>query len=207
MKTVLAYGDSLTWGHVPGTGERHAHADRWPNVMAKLLGPEIEVVSDGLCGRTTAYDDYTANCDRNATRTLPTALSVNGPLALTVIMLGTNDLQPHIAGGALAARDGLDRLAAIVRTHEASKDSPLLLVSPPKLCETNDQIYAEYFLNMINESQKFAAYFEPIAQKYGCSFFNAATVCVASDIDGVHLDANNTRLLGAALSQIAKELL
>jgi hypothetical protein len=30
MKTILAFGDSLTWGFNPETGLRQAYEDRWP---------------------------------------------------------------------------------------------------------------------------------------------------------------------------------
>ena len=38
MKTILAYGDSLTWGYDPVSLGRHAHEDRWTSVLQKALG-------------------------------------------------------------------------------------------------------------------------------------------------------------------------
>ena len=35
MKTVLCYGDSLTWGYNPETGLRHDYDSRWPNVWPR----------------------------------------------------------------------------------------------------------------------------------------------------------------------------
>ena len=41
MKTVLAYGDSLTWGADPVTTLRHPYEDLWPSVLeAGLSGEE-----------------------------------------------------------------------------------------------------------------------------------------------------------------------
>ncbi|MCF6300405.1 MAG: arylesterase, partial [Proteobacteria bacterium] len=37
MKNILCYGDSLTWGAIPG-GDRHAFEDRWPTVLGAELG-------------------------------------------------------------------------------------------------------------------------------------------------------------------------
>ena len=74
MKTVLCYGDSLTWGYDPETLGRHRLEDRWPSALAAALGEGVHVVADGLNGRTTASDDHTADCDRNGARTLPTVL-------------------------------------------------------------------------------------------------------------------------------------
>ena len=38
MKTILAYGDSLTYGAypIPG-GPRHAYEDRWPTALERGL--------------------------------------------------------------------------------------------------------------------------------------------------------------------------
>ncbi len=33
MKTILAFGDSLTWGFRAGEWTRHDYADRWPNSL------------------------------------------------------------------------------------------------------------------------------------------------------------------------------
>ena len=33
MKTVLCYGDSLTWGYDAGSQSRHAYEDRWPSAL------------------------------------------------------------------------------------------------------------------------------------------------------------------------------
>ncbi|NDH02522.1 MAG: arylesterase, partial [Marivivens sp.] len=63
MTRVLAFGDSLTWGHRPEDAARHAPEYLWPNIVAGRLG--IEVISEALGGRTTAFDDHTGPCDRN----------------------------------------------------------------------------------------------------------------------------------------------
>ena len=51
MKTVLCYGDSLTWGYDAETLGRHALEDRWPSVLAKALGPGVQVIAEGLNGK------------------------------------------------------------------------------------------------------------------------------------------------------------
>jgi lysophospholipase L1-like esterase len=105
MQSVLIYGDSQTWGAVPrggppGQAERHAWADRWPNVLAKVLGGDFDVISDALCGRTTAYDDHLSAENRNGAATLPNVLGTHAPVDLVIIMLGVNDLKRAQAGTA-----------------------------------------------------------------------------------------------------------
>ena len=61
MGSILCYGDSNTHGTLPmaapGLLERHPRGARWPEVMARLLGPEAEVIAEGLPGRTTVHED------------------------------------------------------------------------------------------------------------------------------------------------------
>ena len=57
MKTVLLFGDSNTWGYEPGTGERFARDVRWPGIVRAQLEPHVDVIEEGLSGRTTCFDD------------------------------------------------------------------------------------------------------------------------------------------------------
>ena len=103
MKTVLCYGDSLTWGYVPDGSGRHALGDRWPQILQAELGGSVNVVADGLNGRTTAFDDHLSGFERNAAKTLTTALGTHFPLDLVIVMLGTNDMKSFICGSAPSA--------------------------------------------------------------------------------------------------------
>ena len=65
MKSVLAFGDSLTWGFEAGTWKRHPFEDRWPNALAAGLDGKARVIEEGMNGRTTAYDDATDSAELN----------------------------------------------------------------------------------------------------------------------------------------------
>jgi len=60
-KTIMVFGDSITWGWVPKDPivptVRHAEKDRWPEIMAAALGDGFTVVTEGLSGRTTNIED------------------------------------------------------------------------------------------------------------------------------------------------------
>ena len=132
MKRILAFGDSLTWGHDPVDGTRHSAEFLWPNVLAKHLG--TEVISEGLGGRTTVFDDDTGPCDRNGSTVLPILVHSHSPLDLVIIMLGTNDLKPTNSGVAEGAAAGIRRLIEIVRSHDygvIGSVPDILIVSPP----------------------------------------------------------------------------
>jgi len=210
MKTVLCYGDSLTWGYSPEGPGRHAPQDRWPNVLAAALGGGVTVVAEGLNGRTTAFDDPTDGADRNGARVLPTVLSTHAPLDLVILLLGTNDMKPWVAGKASAAQRGMQRLIGIVRGHAYPMGAiapDILLVAPPPICETGDPDFAAMFDGGIEQSAMLASMYADLADETGCGFFDAGSVASTTPLDGVHLDATNSRAVGRGLEPIVRLML
>ncbi len=210
MNTVLCYGDSLTWGSDPATGGRHAASYRWPDVLEAELGGGVKVIADGLRGRTTAYDEHLAECDRNGVRILPTTLYTHAPLDLVILFLGANDMKPHIAGTAIAAMQGMRRLVEIALTHNkrtGEKQPKVLLVSPPPLCETPNEEFAGMFAGGVSESRKLAKLYAGVAKETGAAFFDAGSVAQTDPADGVHVSAQGTRAIGLALVPLVRDLL
>lgn len=210
MKTILCYGDSLTWGYDPQGPGRHALEDRWPSVLGRALSGKAQVVAEGLNGRTTAFDDFTAGIDRNGARLLPSILSTHAPLDLVIIMLGTNDMKRFLCGHAIGAAKGMRRLVEIVQTHvyPFEQAAPkVLVVSPPHAVATANADFTEVFDGAVEESARLAALYREVAAVSGAGFFDASLVAKASPIDGVHLDASNTRAIGEALAGPVKDIL
>lgn len=214
MKTILAYGDSLTYGANPeADGPRHAFEDRWPTVLERGLGGKARVIAEGMGGRTTAADDWFAAGDRNGARILPTLLESHSPLDLVIIMLGTNDLKPTISGTALMASFGMRRLVQVIRGHAAGKGEAapqIILVAPPLIGESDDADMIGHFGGLqhgIEQSSQFAAHYARRAQEWNTGFFDASTVAKADRRDGVHLDAANTRAIGEGLVPVVKSML
>lgn len=211
MKTVLAYGDSLTWGSCPETGGRHPVSHRWPDVLATALGDGVTVITNGLRGRTSAYDEYLADCDRNGVRILPTIINTHAPVDLVIILLGANDMKPHICGTAIGALQGVRRLTQIAKNHMQGLSNghraKVLIVAPPPLVESDDPEFRAMFDGGIEESRKLADLYEKLAREMDVAFFDSGTVAEASTLDGVHLDAENTKKIGVALAPHVKKLL
>lgn len=210
MKTVLCYGDSLTWGVDAENGTRHAYEDRWTSVLQKGLGHGVRVIPEGLNGRTTVYSDYTADCDRNGARVLPTLLHSHAPLDLVIILLGTNDLKPVYANNAVIVGHGIQRLVELIRHHAwpvETEGPEILIVSPPPLCETDHALLGPMFAGRIEESHMLASVYRDLADELECSFFDAGSVARTTPVDGVHMDAENTRAVGKGLEPIVRMLL
>lgn len=211
MKTVLCYGDSLTWGSDAETGGRHARQDRWPVVLQAALGDDAQVIAEGLRGRTTAFDEHLADCDRNGARILPTVLYTHAPIDLVILLLGTNDMKPAIAGTAVAAMQGMRRLVSLIQLNalrDGSAEPPaILIVAPPPLCETANHEYSAMFAGGIEQSKMLASLYADLADETGCGFYDAGSVAQTSPVDGVHLDAANTRAIGKGLEPVVRMML
>lgn len=58
MKQILCYGDSNTWGLIPGTQNRYPWGVRWTSILQEKMNPsEVRIIEEGLCGRTTVFED------------------------------------------------------------------------------------------------------------------------------------------------------
>ncbi|WP_061936175.1 SGNH/GDSL hydrolase family protein [Aureimonas sp. AU22] len=211
MKTVLCFGDSLTWGYDAAGPGRHRYEDRWPSVVGERLAGRARVIAEGLNGRTTAYDDHLAPSDRNGARLLPTILATHEPVDILVIALGSNDLKKHTGGGRVAeAAFGVERLVEIARSFPSSfafRVGEIVLVSPPALVRTADPDFDAMFGHSVDESHRFKDAYARVAEVTGCRHVAASDHCVATPQDGVHLDAANTRALGEAIAQTLVPLL
>ena len=209
MKSILCYGDSLTYGANPTPGgARHEFADRWPGALEGKLAGKVRVFPEGLGGRTTVFDDWMTGADRNGARILPTLMRSHGPLDMVIIMLGTNDLKPFLGRTAMEASKGALRLIEIARAH-CGAAIPIVLVAPPQIGDTN---HAEMLIHFggqvaIDESRQFAKWYKLRANEAGVAFFDASTVAQPDPNDGVHLDAANTRAIGEALAPLVSKLL
>lgn len=60
--------------------------------------------------------------------------------------------------------------------------------------------------NSIQVSQKFAAYYKPIAEKYGCEFLDAAEIVKATPADALHFDSEGHRKFGEAVADKVKKI-
>jgi lysophospholipase L1-like esterase len=210
LKNILCYGDSLTWGYNAEGPSRHRLEDRWPSVLQAELGSSAHVIADGLNGRTTAYDDDLAGEDRNGARTLPLVLGTHSPLDLVIIMLGANDMKPWIHGNAFVSKHGMKRLAQIVRTHPYQLEAPapeLIIVSPPPVTPTDDAEFAAAFAGAIEASVHLASHYKALATEIGCGFFDAGSVARTTPLDGIHLDAENTRAIGRGIAPLVRSTL
>jgi lysophospholipase L1-like esterase len=207
MKTILCYGDSNTWGAVPGTGERYAPSMRWTGVLAQELGAEYRVIEEGLNGRTTVWDDPVEG-RMSGKDYLSPCLESHRPIDLVVMMLGTNDLKSRFAVSAYDIAQSAGALVDLIQNSAAGPDNAapqVLLIAPPVVGKLSE--YAEMFSGDAREkSKQFAKYYRLFADQYRCYFLDAAQVIVSSDSDGIHLESDQHQKLGNAIATRVSEI-
>ena len=209
-KTILCFGDSLTWGYEAVTGRRHAFENRWPNAMGAVLGEGYRIIAEGLNGRTTVHDDHLVDENRNGSTALPMLLSSHQPLDLVIIMLGSNDTKHPWWSRASDARRGMQRMVEIVQRFEWGVDMEapkILIMAPPPLVHTDLSDFDKMFGHAIKESQNFGKEYKNLAELLGIAFFDAGSVIQSDPNDGVHFDRDSSRNLGEALAPLVKKLL
>jgi lysophospholipase L1-like esterase len=208
VKTILCYGDSNTWGSDPETGERFAEDVRWPGVLRKRLGDEYRVIEEGLPGRTTVREDPIEGDHKNGRTYLMACLESHRPIDLVTLMLGTNDLKARFGSSASDIAQGAASLADMMLRSGCGPDGGapvVVLISPPAVATLTDM--AQMFEGAEVKSRQFAGHYERFAEQQGCEFFDASTVIVSSDVDGIHLDDSEHVKLGEAVAARIVELL
>ncbi len=206
MRRILLYGDSNTFGTGPmprlGNDVVHPRGVRWGDVMATALGPDWEVVIEGLPGRTTVHDDPIEGAFRNGLRVLPAILFSHRPIDLLAICLGTNDLKRRFG---LTAQDVALGLARLTREALASGTvGHVLLISPPLPKATGD--FAEMFAGVEARGAGLAGQVARFAAEEGAAFFDAGSVISVDETDGIHWSAEAHRVLGFAVAGVVREL-
>ena len=206
LKHVLCYGDSNTWGSIPGFKERYPRDVRWTGILQKLLGETYYVIEEGCNGRTTVWDDPVEG-DKNGKTYLMPCLWSHRPVDLVVLMLGTNDLKIRYSVPASDIARSIGILAKIILKSEAGIQAgvpKLLIVAPPKLAKLTE--YADMFEGGTEKSNKLAEYYEKIARDLNVPFFDANKAVISSDKDGIHWEAVEHTKFAHALAEIISGL-
>ena len=206
MKRILCYGDSNTWGYDPATKDRFDEATRWTRILAQALGRGYEVIEEGLCGRTTVWDDPLEG-HRNGGDYLIPCLESHRPLDLVIIMLGTNDLKKRFSLPAREIAQGAGVLVRMVQESQTGRQQQapmVLLLAPPPTGVLTE--LTEMFEGAGPKSARFSEHYARVAKELGCRFLDTSEVIVSSPLDGIHFEEHEHRTLGQAVAVIVKEM-
>jgi len=202
MKTVLCYGDSITWGYNPVDGSRFPFEQRWPGVLQARLGDGFRIIEEGLCGRTVATDSWVLP-NRDGRAMLVPLLESHAPLDWVVILLGTNDCGPSYRRNVGEIAFGCATLLWTVQKSFAGPSGgvpQMLLVAPP-LFGKFSPFMELFYAGGEATARGLAAAYATVAAKCGARFLDAASVLPPSQVDGVHPDADGQLRLGEAIAK------
>jgi lysophospholipase L1-like esterase len=210
MQQILVYADSLSWGIIPSTRNRLPFDARWPGVMEIALNQPratVRVIEDCLNGRRTAWDDP-FKPGRNGLAGLAQRIEVNSPLALVMLMLGTNDFQSMHPHDASHSAQGIAALVNAIRQAPIEPGMPvppIVVIAPPRMQIPRGPLAAK-FTGAAEKSAGLSDALSAVAAELACHFFDAGGITSASAVDGIHLDADQHRSLGKALARFVAAL-
>jgi lysophospholipase L1-like esterase len=207
MTTILCFGDSITWGYDPATGQRLPREQRWPVVLQRALGEAFEVVAEGLVNRTTNLDDPVCP-DRNGLAQLPACLESHKPISVVLVMLGTNDFKARFGRSASDIAESAARLAGAARASAcgpAGSQPRVILLTPP--APDPAEKYREMFAGAREKTDGLHGLYARYASWVGVEAFDAGSVTAVSPDDGIHIDARSQVRLGEALAPRVRRML
>ncbi len=200
-KRILLYGDSNTWGYKAETDSRYDDDQRWTMRLSELLGNDYQVVEEGLCGRTTVFDDPLFN-GLNGLKYLPISLDSHKPLDTLVIMLGTNDCKERFSATAANIATGVEQLVLTAQRSDAFRDKKRILIVAPIII--GEQVYTlpqgeRFGAGCVEKSKKLPVFLKQSAAALGCEFLDSNEFVKPSTADYIHFDLKSQELLSDAI--------
>ena len=191
MKTVLAFGDSNTWGLVPGSKPHVRYADdvRWTGVLQNKLA-NTRVIEEGLCGRTTIFED-TYRLGRKALSVLPFILESQAPFDKAILMLGTNDCKSVYQSSPTEIAAGMEQ--CLVEVEKYLDPENILLVSPVLLGDKVWEKDPDFDKTSIEICKELKAEYKKIAKRHGTLFLAASDYVKVDKADDEHLNEKGHR--------------
>lgn len=206
MMRILCFGDSNTYGYIPDGSGRFAEEIRWTGRLQKRLGAEYRVIEEGLCGRTTVFQDELRE-GRRGLDLIGTLVESHNPIDVLIVMLGTNDCKTRYNASAGTIAKGVEEVIARAR-EKASKEMKVLLVSPIHFGEgVGDEGFDTEFDKRSEQiAKQLAGEYEKVAKKHGFSFLDASKVAEPSVTDREHLDEKGHESLAEAVFESVESL-
>ena len=203
MVRILCYGDSNTWGAIPGSAKgRYAENERFPKRLQALLGNEYEVIEEGLRARTTDIDDIKIfKGNRNGFLTFPQLVWTHDPLDYIVLFLGTNDMKDKFNVQAKDSAKNIEKYIKYFHSHFAKdlgKIPQIIIVAPG---EIRGGLF-DGFNKAEEKSKHFNSEYEKIAKKHKCLFVDNSGLVAGSD--GIHLTKESHEVLANKLAMLIK---
>lgn len=209
-QTILCFGDSNTWGFIPGSeGERYAPDVRWPGILKASLGEGFIIIEEAQNGRMTAWDDpFETSVSKCGLDHLPVVLESQKPLDLVIIMLGTNDLKSHMNHSATTIAHAVATLVDVVKASDAGPAQlapEVLMICPAAVSEGNCPFW-HLFDGAPEKSREMPTAYREMAEDRGVAFLDAGEFVNCPEPDCIHLNDEGHAALGKAVASKVGEI-
>ena len=206
MESILAFGDSNTWGLIPGskTYKRYTWEKRWTGILQSNC-ENNRIIEEGLCGRTTVFEDE-FRPGRRGVDSLPLILESQQPISAAIIMLGTNDCKTLYGASAYTIGKGIELCIKELKKYIPAER--ILLVSPIHL---GDDVWQsdkdpEFQPNSVTVSHELKEVYSEIARQNGTGFLAASDYAEPDASDNEHLNEEGHSAFAAAVYRKLKEM-
>lgn len=180
---ILCFGDSNTFGISPVDGKRLGDGERWPSILAELLGSEHLVIEAGLPNRTLVNNPPFSG-DKSGVKYLKPYLEAQ-PLDVIIIQLGTNDLKARFTLSAIDISKALEGLILAIKAFYHAKAQPkIIILSPPKVYEVGS--YKNIYKGAGKKAEQLSIEFKAVADRHACVFIDGFSLIAACESEGVH---------------------
>lgn len=157
------------------------------------------MIEEGLCGRTTVFQDDLRE-GRRGLDLIGVTLEMHNPIDLFIVMLGTNDCKTRYNASAGTIAKGLAQVIQKARKN-VSQPFNLLVISPIHLGEgVGDPGFdPEFDEKSVEVSKKLAEEYHKVALLHHAAFLDASAFASPSTTDREHLDAAGHAALANAI--------
>ncbi len=215
-KHIVCLGDSNTHGYcadphdcADGALQRFSEDERWTCRLQTALGKNYLVLEEGLPGRTTVFPDPLHEGLAAIDYIVP-CLKSHEPIALLVIMLGTNDVKERFAANAPCVALGMERLVRKAQSVDCwgpGGKPNILVVSPPVIdpLMESSPVGGCMGIGCAAKSAALPPLLKASAALTGAHFMDAGD-CEFNHVDYMHLTNAGHARLSEKLAKLIPEL-
>lgn len=199
MRNIICFGDSNTWGYNPVTKERYPKNIRWTGILQdRLKHKNIRVIEEGLCGRTSIYEDR-IRPGRKGIDSVQSIFSEYENIDMVVVMLGTNDCKTYNHTTPEKIAHGVEECLEAISQY-VSYDK-ILLVSPIHLGKNvwKEEFDPEFSEESVTISKGLKSAYKKVAGERNVRFFAASDYVNPSEEDQEHMNENGHKILADAV--------
>lgn len=204
MKKVLCFGDSNTYGFVPGKCTRYDENTRWTGVLQALCGSDFSIIEGG-CNNRTAFVDNPAGAEQTGYKILPEYLTKDY-FDIVVLAIGINDLQLFFRPTLEEFEQGIEKLIKI--TKDLSPNAKIILVCPSKLdlAGIKSGVFNFQFdETSVEKSYHLPQIYKKLAEKHACKLVDLNEIAKVSPLDGLHFSAESHKKIAENLYKNLKQ--